>query len=602
MNNVTKMIEHFERLVCENKASPSGSISLSPCNQNQSDEDDELLSYDDDSENDVIDENELKTEPLERQNQSKLTGKDLMQHEKKKNDFDEDGNPLPITSETPTNSFRNNSEDDYNMVYSSDDDTTYPQTSPLIALRSVECIHEDNLDTFPSFTTTMSTNLYEDQRCFDFVNAQGQSPLTIASMNCSAEALKIYIQKGFDVNLIDENGSTPLHYICIHEFSKDQQTCLRLLLENGAFVNVQDHQGRTPLHKAATNNSIANIKLLLYYGACPRIPDNEGNLPLHEVTKTVNIEAIELLSRSNDKCHQKWCTPLRTAPYQEIERIPHDVISEGCEGSKGSEGIKGSQDSQHSDSKEGNGSINPKSMEIWNRFFENAINANDDDNHISLPTKSEQVETKYEYQYPLHSSIYVDDDIGIVKALIESGHDVDQIDEHKNSPLHIAAFRGDLSFVQLLVTAGAKIDCLHNVDNETPLSICISRGYTECANYLMRNCARYSVIVGRSSDDSPETLMNSLLVLLTGYAKFFYNCIRQNLLYGDDEIRKVTSSTTMNVQKVNSVPEDLAIALSKAREKEDSLFFRSMEPPEDLQMALEKAGIINHVKEDNVSY
>lgn len=615
MTQVKEMVDHFERLISDTNKE---SLVVSQ----ESYEDDDLLSYDD-SESDVTDEIKIEnntidktnnndnddknkdndnynSKPIEEsrneQNESKMI-QDIQCRDKDDCHDDallkEDDPTLATTLETPTNSFRNLEEDEYNLVYSSDDDDTTcciprQSSSPLAALKSIdeEGHGNNNLDPFQSFRTTTSTDTYyEEHRSFDVINDQGQSPLTIASMNCSAEAMKLFISKGFDVNLRDVNGSTPLHYTCMFESSEDQQICMKLLLENGAYVNFQDYQGRTPLHKAATNNSIANIELLLSHGACPRIPDNEGNIPLHEVTKAMNIEAIELLSQPNMKCHSScaWCAAFRT------NNSNNNLGDENGFCTKEEEDV-GNDDND--------ASLNPKSLEIWNRFFENAVNSDEDNIHESKNESQEgesSCTTTYEAEYPLHNSIYMGD-INLTKDLIQSGCDVNQLDDNKNSPLHVAAFNGDLLTMELLVNHGATIDCSSNVHDQTPISLCLSRGFTRCTDFLL-NHERFKDSVSR---ELPSPFHNGFYVLIIGYVRLFYNWLYHlapRSASGDNynNTAQNPSHALANKRQTNSpIPTDVALAIAKAKENYDPASFRSLDPPEDLQIALQKAGMITN--------
>ena len=601
MTQVKEMVDHFERLISDTS---NESLVVSQ----EMDEDDDLLSYDE-SENDVTITEEIKIENSNSNNKTDIdnNNNNKQLEESRTNEEneskiiqdipcrDEDGNDdvvlkendptLTTTFETTTNPFRNSEEDEYNLVYSSDDDDTAcciprQSSSPLAALKSIdeECHENNNLDTFQSFRTTTSMNTYyEEHRSFDVINDQGQSPLTIASMNCSAEAMKLFISKGFDVNLRDVNGSTPLHYTCMFESNNDQQICMKLLLENGAYVNFQDYQGRTPLHKAATNNSIANIELLLSHGACPRIPDNEGNIPLHEVTKAMNFEAIELLSQPNVKCHSScaWCAAIRTNNNNNL-----GDEDEFC--TKEEEGL-GNDDND--------ASLNPKSLEIWNRFFENAVSSDEDKNHESKNESQGESSciTTYEAEYPLHNSIYMGD-INLTRDLVQSGCDVNQLDDNKNSPLHVAAFNGDLSTMELLVNHGSTIDCSRNVHCQTPISLCLSRGFASCTDFLL-NHERIKDSVNR---ECATSFHSGLYVVMIGYVTFFYNWIYHLASRSGGDGDNYNNVIVNPRQSNSTIPTDVALAIAKAKENYDPASFKSMDPPEDLQIALQEARMITN--------
>ncbi len=91
--------------------------------------------------------------------------------------------------------------------------------------------------------------------------------------------------KKMDLNTPMQNyiGQTPLHRACIFDESGE---LVRKLLSAGAQVNVRDDEGQTPLNfvcKYARPSSITNIKLLLEHAADPNIPGNTGWYPIAEI-------------------------------------------------------------------------------------------------------------------------------------------------------------------------------------------------------------------------------------------------------------------------------------------------------------------------------
>ena len=90
-------------------------------------------------------------------------------------------------------------------------------------------------------------------------------------------AMKRYIAEGADVNAPDESMSiSPLAWSVSH----GQTEATRLLIENGADVNIRDDNGSTPLHSAAVFGRAAVAKLLLENGANLRARNDDGASPV----------------------------------------------------------------------------------------------------------------------------------------------------------------------------------------------------------------------------------------------------------------------------------------------------------------------------------
>lgn len=118
-------------------------------------------------------------------------------------------------------------------------------------------------------------------------NQQAELCESLKSGTCTKEQLETFIRYGVDLNSLDEQGRTLLHYAV---YSKE---LMLILLDNGVKVNAQDYQGATPLHelmsmrvrgKRAWNGSLEEIVFLLDNEADVTIRDNNGRSPLFYTT------------------------------------------------------------------------------------------------------------------------------------------------------------------------------------------------------------------------------------------------------------------------------------------------------------------------------
>ncbi len=101
-----------------------------------------------------------------------------------------------------------------------------------------------------------------------------------AAQSARPEVLCLLLERGADVNLPLQYGSTLLHYAV----SNANPGVCEVLLAAGADVNRQNEAGMTPLHWAvqgdAKSPKAAAAELLLRAGANPRLPDSYGRTPL----------------------------------------------------------------------------------------------------------------------------------------------------------------------------------------------------------------------------------------------------------------------------------------------------------------------------------
>jgi ankyrin repeat protein len=84
--------------------------------------------------------------------------------------------------------------------------------------------------------------------------------------NNNVEMVSLLLEKGADVNHVDDCGCIPLHYAICH--SSDLEV-VKLLIEYGSKINKIDNEKCTPLDMAVINSNIKIeiIELLLANGA-----------------------------------------------------------------------------------------------------------------------------------------------------------------------------------------------------------------------------------------------------------------------------------------------------------------------------------------------
>ena len=127
----------------------------------------------------------------------------------------------------------------------------------------------------------------------------GLTPLHFVSSNngISTDLAKLLINKGANVNAKDKDGNTPLHWAVD---SENKEMIELLLTQKGIDVNAKNQHGYTPLYEAARNFlHIQNedyrevmkeiMKLLVQKGADINIPDMFGDTALHEMAHKVLV-------------------------------------------------------------------------------------------------------------------------------------------------------------------------------------------------------------------------------------------------------------------------------------------------------------------------
>jgi ankyrin repeat protein len=133
----------------------------------------------------------------------------------------------------------------------------------------------------------INNNLYFIKKCIDnkinidISNDRDDSILILAIMNEYIDMIKLIINYISDINdNYNYDYICPLHLAC----DIGNIEIVQLLLEKGANVDVLDDNFMTPLHYAANRNHFKIIKKLIKYKAKINLLDEYNRLPIHLTT------------------------------------------------------------------------------------------------------------------------------------------------------------------------------------------------------------------------------------------------------------------------------------------------------------------------------
>ena len=107
----------------------------------------------------------------------------------------------------------------------------------------------------------------------------------------AVDAVRLLLDNGADINLVDDDGTTPLITVCWDS----HVDAARLLLDNGADVNRANKKGTTPLFIACQEGYVNVARLLLDNGADVDWATEDGFTPLHAASQKCYVDVARLL-------------------------------------------------------------------------------------------------------------------------------------------------------------------------------------------------------------------------------------------------------------------------------------------------------------------
>ena len=120
-------------------------------------------------------------------------------------------------------------------------------------------------------------------------NESRRSPLTMAVEKREIEFVKILIEHGADIDMVDGSGANPLRIAIL----TNKTAVAKYLIDKGADVNAIFPDGRTILHDAAIQGMFEMVHILLDKGADINAVDKQGNNLLFITIPSKNIQELK---------------------------------------------------------------------------------------------------------------------------------------------------------------------------------------------------------------------------------------------------------------------------------------------------------------------
>jgi HEAT repeat protein len=313
------------------------------------------------------------------------------------------------------------------------------------------------------------------------------SDIITASAESNIGAVKSIIDKGCDINVIDDYGASALMVAAI----RGEFEIAKLLIDNGADINARDVRDNTPLTLAADNGHLDIVKLLIDNGAELNIEHAPDKASIVNAAKKNYIGIVDLLinvgadlnskflGNSNEPNKPPFNHPSENLMMWAIQKDHLETVKTL---------IKKGADINWKFSHYYRPEPAPTPL-IWASQFghtdiarlliERGANVNQQDGHSTTP---------------LIAASKDDNNFEVAKLLIESGAHLDRVDCKVKSALMLAVEAGNKKIAKLLIESGAKLDIKRNMyDNKTALIYAAEKGYAELVSLLLKKGANVSI-------------------------------------------------------------------------------------------------------------
>ena len=404
-------------------------------------------------------------------------------------------------------------------------------------------------------------------------------PLHVAANFGLLELMQRYISYGTDVDVLDEDEWTPLHYTC---WMAGTNIGIELLVQHGANVNALTNLKLTPLLLlAASTGSPELFQYLLDHGAKPEISDLDGWTCLHHAARNHNLELCSILLRcttvdinAKDKDGETplhWMLKFPNASY-ELVKLFLDHGSNVNEQNKESQGplyvaclvgnIAGAQLLLEYEA-----DIDDDEDVFGRTALHAAVEASNKDLVKLIVEKGADVYRQNKKGQDCLAQAADENEVEILQYLLETWKSEESLSRHLlahdldgDTPLHRSAAKGNKEAIGILLKAGdaAKMCSQSNLNGLTPLHMAAHGGSSQIVEILLRNGADP---IGRSNQ--------GLLPLDSAFQgwKDDYNSSNGDFAEISETLARISPDAAQKADILDLAVEKGAIELSKALAK-----------------------------------
>ncbi|KAL3846546.1 hypothetical protein ACJMK2_017525 [Sinanodonta woodiana] len=319
------------------------------------------------------------------------------------------------------------------------------------------------------------------------------TPLHMASNVGALECLHWLIWHGADTTVTTPRGWTPAHIAAI----RGQDACMQALVNNGVSLSAKDCRGSTPAHLAAAHGNSFTMSTILRAGigfrsedgtAQINATDKNGWMPIHCAAYHGRLGCLQLLHKwgaTIDDVDNTGNTPAHLAAMEGHLPCLKFLVSTGISPTH----ILGARNDQ-----------GETPRDLAQQFYKDHIIE-----YIQgVEWERDHPEEAENLAFPAHVAAFKGD-LDHLRMLVENGVvNINERDDKGSTPAHKAAGNGHIHILQWLIEMGANMQ-ITNQAGEAPRDVARRFAQLACVKLLGGDPEEEtSVVVGEKSGEEEE--------------------------------------------------------------------------------------------------
>jgi len=269
-------------------------------------------------------------------------------------------------------------------------------------------------------------------------------------------------------------------YVFLAACSSSDQDEVEKLLKRGVDINTSNIDGLTALHQACIDNNLLMVEYLLNRSADINCQDNEGWTPLHAAASCGNLDIVKyLISRGAivDVCNNEGELPIDIAEGDDIIAfLENDMRRKGIDDEQ-------ARNIEH---------------EIMLKHAQDWLNNNQKNSSKSLAETIVHQRTGATALHVAAAKGYLD----VIDVLIRAGANINAVDNDGWTPLHAAAHWDKHDVIHFLLERNADFDA-KNYAGQTALDVCDGLTY----ELLKEIKDKRPPVVKTTNNETPDNLL-----------------------------------------------------------------------------------------------